>query len=1170
MSITRVLAFLVTLFCLSTNAYALRNDVLIIVNDNSIDSPQVGQYYAQQRGIDLARIVHVKVPNQYFIPWSQFLSLRDQILRFGICPTVPANLQPAACIDSTQAIYTASNVSALTANTPIRYLVTTRGVPTRMTVDNSPYDASSTSVDNYLKYWLARFRSSELSDNGLAPFAADSQARAVAFGDGRGMRLVNPVTDGEYIIGRLDGVNLASANALVDRVIAVEANGWYGKYYGSTFGNRTYGGESRWANYATGASNYPSGDGWRYAFGLFSENRAECNSYQTFFNYWSGSSAGRVPTYCWAQFNKGEPDEAMPGVTNARQPIATDATVYFGSLDGQTVAGGFNTLQNWRKNDSCQVKVCTDAADPAACRATSTDPYRELNTDCVGVAGGFIGYNFQSFPVSLLGVWPTGWITYSMDQNDVPVVDSSQGYDDSYSLWFKQSDEVASTGCYSYAVTGAGSQTPVAGILGNDVHPCPSERKIGMKQAITIQPEDTNNPPTYRLAFYLKGENLPTTSSTIIDRVQFLYPKAAGTPCPSGLIGLASDSQCTYTTSLSHPLPQGNSAWSYASQDLTPPLNTGLAYQSAVISFSGATDVRTGNFGFDAISFKQINTSTELLANGSFTDGHRQTSAGDFAANFLSRLGGTAFWGSLSHHESSGHSFDETSLGTLVYFMRGLPLGDAVWLGEKHVSGMLYGDPTYSPVAVKFNYLLYANDRVVDNVTLDGSTINGRDFTKVSTAYRVDYCAGRDFYVCDLQQSWQSTGLSGAGGQAQQTFGAWDLSTLPYGDYLLRLAVTSTNLASGKSQTFNDYYPVKNRYATAEVPLYSISGTVSDGGGQPVRDVQIQINDNYGFSSTVTTDDVGHYSKTGLKSGTYTVSPTKSGYSITASSGNIFQSVNGANVVKDFTALGQNYSISGLIIDAQGQPVPDAQVVINDNYGFSATTYANVNGFYRRPGVTNGIYTVIATRSGYTIVPSSGNVFQTVNNADVVKDFTATSSDYSIAGTILNTVGQPVSGVIVQINDNYGYSSTVTTNANGYYMNSGMKNGLYIVSPAKAGYGFSANSNNNVVSVSGSNISAKDFTGTKVVDTYSISGFVLENGRPLSGVQMQINDNYGFAATVTTDTAGYFTQGGLKNGMYIVAPSKTAYQFQAVSGNVFQQVQGSNIIDKNYNATRVQ
>ena len=1176
MSIARVLAFLAALFCLSTNAYALRNDVLVIVNDNSIDSSQVGQYYAQQRDINPANIVHIKVPDQYYITWSQFLSLRDQILRFGICPTIPVNLQPAACSDSSQAIYTANNINVLTSNTSIRYLVTTRGVPTRMTVDFSALDSSSTSVDNYLKFWLARYLTADTTfDSPPSPpqVTAATTLRSAAFADGHGMRIVNPAIDGEFIVGRIDGVDITTAKALIDRAIAAEETGLYGKYYGSTFGNT--GGVSQWTNYATNTPIYQSnGDEWRYAFGLFGENRPECSNYKStshYFAYPESSTSGKTPNYCVAQFNKGNPNETIPGVSFARQPVATDALAYFGSLDGQTIYGGFGTLQNWRKNDSCQVALCANATDPAACRVASTDPYKELNTDCVGVAAGFIGYNFQSFPVSIYGIWPTGWVTTSVDQTDVPVVDATQGYDNNYSLWFEQPDESANPQCYSYTVTSAGSQTPVSGVLGSGMQPCQAVRKIGLSQVISRATPDSNNPPIYRLSFYLKGQSIPS-AGTLSSQYVFVYVQpSSGCPAspPSYTLSIDGTTTCTYySTVMNATYPAGDSAWTqYNLSDVSPP-SVSLTTSEFRLNISGT--LASGKLGLDVVSVKDVTTNVNLVTNGSFDQGHQQSSDGDYAANFLSRLGGTAFWGSLSHHGTGGHSFDQTSLGTLVYFLRGLPLGDAVWLGEARGSGLFYGDPLYSPLAVKFDYLPLANDRIVNSAALTGSTVNGRDISKVSTSYQVSYCVGKDFYLCDQAQSWTSTGLSGVGGQSNQALGAWDVSALPYGDYTLRLSVTSTNSILGKSQIFNDYYPIRNRYATAEIPFYAISGKVLDTGGQPVRDVQIQINDNYGFASTVTTDDEGRYSKSGLKNGTYIVSPAKTGYSITANSGNIFQSINGANVTKNFTATGQNYAISGVVRDASGQPVPDAQLQINDNYGFSATTYTNINGYYSRPGISNGMYIVMATKSGYSIAPSVGNIFQSVSGANVTKDFVATSQNYSISGTILSDTGQSVGNVQIQVSDNYGFSATATTNANGYYQVSGLSNGLYTVNPTKSGYGITVNSSNIFQFVNGANVTGKNFTATPIIGTYSISGFVLVNGRPLQGVQVQINDNYGFASTVTTDSAGYYSGSGLKNGTYTVNPVKSGYQFQAVTGNIFQQIQGSNVIGKDYNATQVQ
>lgn len=827
----RLLVALLSLFllCSFQTTHAARSDVLIVVNDNSVDSPQIGQYYAQRRDIDPANVVHVRVPDQYYINWKDFQSLRDQILRFGICPTVQASAQPAACADTSLPIYTADTVASLTAATPIRYIVTTRGVPTRMNVDNSVYDlyfsnySGSTSVDNYLKYWLASFLSSELSKNAPpppyssnsslpSPFAVDFKNRVQDFGDGRGMRLVDPVQDGEYIIGRIEGVNLKAAQALVDRALDAETNGWYGKLYGSTYGNM--GGTSLWFDYAKNRIVYgDSSNGWRYALGLFDENRPKCSEYQSPSHYFMGAQtdpSGKSPAYCQAQFNKGVPNESIPGVSSARQPQPVDALAYFGSLDDHTVANdlctldgrkvenGFCTLQKWRKNDTCSLTLCSNATDPAACRAASTDPYQELNTECVGVATGFIGYNFQSFPVSIFGNWPTAWKPLSVDRNDVPLVSDNGGVDDKYSAWFSQPDQIASPSCYVYS----------NGVLGTSQRPCNAARNIGLLQSVAISSPDPNKPPTYHLSFYMQGVAIPSDTNIAIT-VTFSYSKPVNIACPTGLSEGPTGNTCAYVKSANTPLAAGDSGWTVAGAgfDVTPPAGTGLNYDQATLTLGGT--IAGGGVGFDLVSFKVLGSSTELVSNGSFNKGHLQTGYGDYAANFLGRLGGTAFWGSLSHHQSGGHSFESTSLGSLVYFMRGLPLGDAVWLGETNVSGVFYGDPLYAPLAVRIKPTNNAFDFIELPTKIYGSAVNG-SANAVTTTYSINYCGGKDFYICDhTANAWKPTGIDDQPGKVSNALlGTWNTNGLATGYYTLRLSVTSTNSSTRKTQTFNDYYPV--------------------------------------------------------------------------------------------------------------------------------------------------------------------------------------------------------------------------------------------------------------------------------------------------------------------------------------------------------------------------
>ena len=210
-----------------------RDDILIVINDNSLDSCEVGRYYAEKRGLGRNNIVHVSAPASYWLSWDEFRSMRDQIIRYMQLNTFKdATAVPVACLDGDAPYYCAASMEQMQQQTKIRYIVMTRGVPTRHTVDNSPLSSrspsESTSVDNYLAYWLIRYFAQDTTLSFLE--------RERVFGDGRGMRIVEPSHDKELIIGRLDGIDLQSTRSLIDRTMNAEQGGIYGKNYGSKFG----------------------------------------------------------------------------------------------------------------------------------------------------------------------------------------------------------------------------------------------------------------------------------------------------------------------------------------------------------------------------------------------------------------------------------------------------------------------------------------------------------------------------------------------------------------------------------------------------------------------------------------------------------------------------------------------------------------------------------------------------------------------------------------------------------------------------------------------------------------------------------------------------------------------------------------------------------------------
>ncbi|MEA2079433.1 MAG: TIGR03790 family protein, partial [Pseudomonadota bacterium] len=708
-TITRILLAACLFLTLSASVDAARDDVLIVVNDNSIDSPVVGAYYAEQRDIAPENIVHVQVPNSYFITWDEFRSLRDQIIHFMQQNTLDdPELEPAPCVNGDPPYYCQASVEQLRAHTRIRYLVMTRGLPSRMTVDGSTLTAAAalTSVDNYLNYWLVNYFTEDVG----FPITV----REKAFGDGRGMRTVIPAEDRELVVGRIDGLDLDLAKALVDRAQQAERDGLYGKLYSSTK-------FTRWMDHSTNQRVYPD---WRYQLGVFGETRPECVDY---LNYAGTLPEGKAPSHCLVRLNEGvDTLNPAPGNAASRAPLADDALVYKGWVDGQSAVGSFAGVLNWRRNDQCSLTLCKNSADPAACRAASTDVFQEINTDCVGVAEGFIGYNHQSYPLSFLTLWPTGWYQTTSNTSwtskgggevfalGFPEVRNDIGFDDSHSLWFRNSDQVPAPGCY-----------PDSDFSGPPSLVCVDSRRVILAQRIALaaQTLDTSNPQTYRVAFRYKASNINAPTPV---RVRFFVHEIGG-----------GTSQIDYGTQVLATLPAGDTDWTLAAAQfqLDPTLHTAPSYDGIKIRIETANQF-AGELGFDAISVQAAGQPVELIKNGSFTRGFEQVATGDHAAVFLNRLNGTAFFGSVSHHGSGGCAFCFNPLEQLVYFMRGLPLGDAVWFDDILNSGILYGDPLYSPVAVRLTPV-NADDRVSGLVKLHGSTVNGRDPARVSTTYAI-------------------------------------------------------------------------------------------------------------------------------------------------------------------------------------------------------------------------------------------------------------------------------------------------------------------------------------------------------------------------------------------------------------------------------------------------
>jgi hypothetical protein len=239
---------------------------------------------------------------------------------------------------------------------------------------------------------------------------------------------------------------------------------------------------------------------------------------------------------------------------------------------------------------------------------------------------------------------------------------------------------------------------------------------------------------------------------------------------------------------------------------------------------------------------------------------------------------------------------------------------------------------------------------------------------------------------------------------------------------------------------------VRHIPAILSLLLFSSQHTIS---GNVFGDVQagVTITLSGDSSATTTTGAEGGYGFPGLENGSYTVTPSLSGYSFTPTSENV--TVSGADETGvDFTAVEiiYTYSINGTV---DGDVLAGVTITLSGDS--SATTTTGAEGGYGFSGLENGSYTVTPSLSGYSFTPTSENV--TVSGADETGvDFTTVEImyTYSINGTV---GGDVLAGVTMTLSGDG--AGTTTTGSDGSYSFTGLSNGSYMVTPSKSGYTFS-------------------------------------------------------------------------------------------------------------------
>ena len=364
----------------------------------------------------------------------------------------------------------------------------------------------------------------------------------------------------------------------------------------------------------------------------------------------------------------------------------------------------------------------------------------------------------------------------------------------------------------------------------------------------------------------------------------------------------------------------------------------------------------------------------------------------------------------------------------------------------------------------------------------------------------------------------------------------------------------ATTPLSGTTVTINDTAPTTDRYnlQTVEIlpslgpppPTYTISGTIIGSGGNAAT---VALT---GTSSASTAADAsGNYTFSGLANGSYTVTPSKTGFTFTPASRSV--TVNNGNVtVVNFTsATAPTFSISGTISGTGGNA---ATVALSGTA--TATTTANSSGVFTFSSVVNGTYTVNPSKTGFAFSPVNQSV--TVSGANVT-GVNFTSSNVSLSsltlnpttltggsnstGTVTLSAAAPTGGAVVTLSSNNAAATvpasvTVAAGASTATFTVTTSGVASATSASITGtYGTSASA---TLTINAATLSTLTRTPTSVVGGNSSTGTVTLTGKaPASGAVITLTSS---ATSVAQVPATVTVAGGATSATFTITTSGVA------------------------------
>jgi len=470
--------------------------------------------------------------------------------------------------------------------------------------------------------------------------------------------------------------------------------------------------------------------------------------------------------------------------------------------------------------------------------------------------------------------------------------------------------------------------------------------------------------------------------------------------------------------------------------------------------------------------------------------------------------------------------------------------------GEYTLTGVPAGSFTVTPTKASTTF-----NPVNRSVTVTTANVTGQNFTGTVTPPATFNISGRIADAGNLAIAGVTVGRTGSATTVlTSASGEYTLTGVPAGTYTVTptKAGCTFNPATRSVTVTNANVTAQNFTGTVTPPAtFNISGRIADAGNLAIAGVTVGRN---GSATTVQTNANGEYVLTSVPAGTFTVTPSKAGCTFSPTTRSV--TVTNANVAaQNFTGTvtAATFNISGRIADAGNVAI--AAVTVGRT-GSATTVQTNANGEYVLTGVPAGTYTVTPSKANTSFNPATRSV--TVTNANVTaQNFTGTPTDPNALYTITGRISSGANG-LPNVSVARTGGAAVLTNGAGYYTFTGVMAGTYTITPTLAGNVFDPGSRS--VTITSANAVNQNFVA---LTGYSISGRVSNSAG--AAVVGAVISRTGSAATVQTNSAGYYTLPNVPNGTYTITATLAGNAFTPATRSV--TVAGAAVANQNFIAS---